>query len=216
MVAIREIDISCQPKIGGLVDTEKFGREITGRFEAKIGANGVETRQKSLRTAESTKVDANCVTAFRVNYSPANILVYGHDAAIAAWTARNLGTVGDDGFGPCTAIGVMRDGQLVAGVVYHGFRPDYRSIDASIYSTTPAWACRRTLIGVLAYPFIQLGCQRLGATVESRNARAQQFLKRLGFVREGVARYGFGHDHAAIYSMLRREFDRLCEKIGHE
>lgn len=147
--------------------------------------------------------------------APGNILVYGHDAAIAAWVARNLPHVGDDGFGQCTAIGVMRGGELVAGATYYAYHPSYRSIDMAIFSTTPAWASRRTIVALLAYPFLQLECNRVGAQVESRNLRAQRFLKGLGFVREGVARYGFGYDHASIFSMLRREFDRLVERVGH-
>lgn len=147
------------------------------------------------------------------NVAPGNLLVYGHDAAIAAWVAQNLPHVGDDGFGPCTAIGVMRGGEIVAGVVFSGYRQSYQSIDVAIFATTPAWASRRMIVGILAYPFVQLACERVGATVESRNLRAQKFLKGIGFVREGVARRGFGYDHAAIYSMLRREYDRLCQRM---
>lgn len=215
MPATRQNGISCQPEIGALVDAGNFGREETGHFEAKIGANGLGMGQKSRQMAQSTKADTNSVTGFRVNYFPANSLVYGHDAVIAAWVARNLPHVGEDGFGPSTAIGVMRGGELVAGVVFSGYRQSYQSIDASIYSTTPAWASRRMIVGILSYPFIQLACERVGATVESRNLRAQRFLKGIGFVREGVARRGFGYDHAAIFSMLRREFDRLVERVGH-
>jgi len=144
-----------------------------------------------------------------------NNLVFGRDIDIAAWVARNLPTVGDDGFGPCTAIGVMRNGEVIAGVVFHGYRQTYSSIDVSIFSTSPAWASKRTIAQILAYPFIQLGCRRVAAQVEAKNTRAQKFLTGIGFVREGVARLGYGHDHAALYSMLRKEYDRLVKRYSH-
>lgn len=138
-----------------------------------------------------------------------NQLIYGHDAEIAAWVAVHLPTVGPDGFGPCTAIGVSRNERLVAGVVYNGYVPDHRVIHVSIYAANSGWASRRVIKALLGYPFIQLGVNRVTAMVEGRNTRAQKFLSGIGFVREGVARYGFGAQHAHIYGMLRREYDRM-------
>lgn len=113
-------------------------------------------------------------------------VLLGWDAAVAEWVRQRLTVPPIAAWGPCTAIGIARGGELVAGVVYNNYRPP--SIEASIASTTPAWCSRRNLAAIFAYPFHQLECRRLGAMTEVTNQPARAFLCRLGFRQEGVLR----------------------------
>lgn len=127
-------------------------------------------------------------------------MIYGYDAEIAYWVAQRLGV---NSFGPCRAIGVGLDGEIIAGVVYHDCR--HRSLEMSIASTTPKWATRLTLKHFFAYPFLTQGVDRVTALVDADATDIQRFDERLGFVKEGVLRKAHPNGDAIIYGMLREE-----------
>jgi RimJ/RimL family protein N-acetyltransferase len=136
-------------------------------------------------------------------------LVLGRDADVAEWVGRRIAHVGSGAaFGPCAAIGVAtEDGSLIGGVVFSNWQPACRSIEASFASETPRWLTRRIIGGILAYPFGQLGCQRMTAITPRKARAARRFLDAFGFKREGLVRKGFGDDDAVISGMLKREWE---------
>jgi len=102
-------------------------------------------------------------------------------------------------FGPCTALGIVRGGNLIGGVVYHNFRG--HDIEASIAIDRAAFLPWRALF---AYPFEQLGCARLTAFTGRKNKKARKLLENLGFRLEGVHLRGLdGITDAMSYGMLR-------------
>lgn len=142
-------------------------------------------------------------------------LLYGHDAEVAQWVGWRIPYVAtrlqrnptDPPFGPCKAIGVLNaGGELVAGVVYQNYDPDFRNIELSFASTTRNWLTRDIVRALLRYPFEQLGCMRVTGVTPRRATSARQFLDRFGFKREGCVRFGFGNDHAIISGLLRSEW----------
>jgi RimJ/RimL family protein N-acetyltransferase len=128
------------------------------------------------------------------------VLIYGFDGEIALWTARQLGV---EGFGPCSAIGVARNGEIVAGVVFHRYSGG--DIEVSMAATSPRWATRQTFARIFAYPFIQLGVRRITATTKSGNQPVRAFLEYLGFRLEGTLRRFHEDDDAAVYGLLKEE-----------
>ena len=140
-------------------------------------------------------------------------LVLGQDQAVAAWVARKIGFDDPDFFGPCSAILVAdNDDTALAGVVFSGFRDVYKSIEISCAADSPRWATRGVIHALLAYPFDQLGCERVQVTIPLRNERARRFCKGIGFTQEGIMRRGFGRDHAVVMSLLRHEYARLFKR----
>lgn len=126
-------------------------------------------------------------------------LIYGRDAEIVAWiNARTPGLPGDS-----VAIGMARDGLMVAGIAYTRFTG--AAIEMAIAADRPSWASRRTLAAVFAYPFVQLGCRRVTAITARRNRRCRRLLEDTGFTLEGKARHALPDDDAMIYGMIRRE-----------
>ena len=103
------------------------------------------------------------------------------------------------------AIGISWGGQLIAGVIYSGYRPRDSAVEMSIYSTSPRWATRRVLRAVFGYPFTQLNLKRVEAVTRDDNHAAQRLLDRLGFTREGVLRSGYQGRDGYIYGMLSDE-----------
>lgn len=111
------------------------------------------------------------------------------------------------------AIGVARNGEVIAGVIYHNFIPDYRGIEISMAATSPRWATRENIKALLAYPFEQLGCRWVMTCTPHTNERALKFNKGIGFVQRGVLPDFYDHKrHAVLMTMPARTYAKLFEK----
>ena len=130
-----------------------------------------------------------------------------HDTTVLSWVASTLGMQPGD-FLPCASIGVMRDGVLLAGLVYHDFRRKAHGnmIEVSAVAADPAWASRRTLKALFEYAFVVNDCVRFELKIGRKNKHARDFAERLGFTLEGVLRKAYdGRADLMIYGMLRDE-----------
>ena len=108
------------------------------------------------------------------------------------------------------AIGLERDGELQAVVVYN----HYTKFDIAIHIAAiegKRWMTRQFLKAGFSYPFVQLGVQRVTGYVPSRNLLAQHFDEHLGFRREGVLRHALPTEDLIVYGMLRSECRWLDE-----
>ena len=122
------------------------------------------------------------------------------DDYVKAWVSNKLNI---RSFGPSTAIGVQKDNQLIAGVVYHDYRDG--QIESSIASSSVCWATRSVLYSLFAYPFIQVGARRLLVTCDESNAKAMKMNKQLGFTPEGILRKLYDPNDAIVWGMLKDE-----------
>lgn len=141
-------------------------------------------------------------------------LVLGVDQFVAEWVSRQS-IYAPNGFGACTAIGVVVGSLdrriIIAGVVYHDFHPHFRTVAMSVAAVPKtSWLTRQHLATFFGYPFEQLGCERITSIVARKNKHAREFNERLGFKYEGCARRGFYPDDAMLYGMLKSE----CRWIG--
>jgi len=151
-------------------------------------------------------------SAHRARASALIDVICGWDAALAHWVGHQL----DIDLGPgCVAVGFAEDGELLGAIVYNRF--DWPNIEATIWASSPRWCNRRTLFACFYHPFLVLKCRRLGAVTAVTNTHAQDFLERLGFVREGLAREAMreaaapgGYCDAVCYGMLASE----CRWLG--
>ena len=100
---------------------------------------------------------------------------------------------------------IMRDDELVGGVIYHSYRPP--SLEMGVFCSDPRWILsRRGIMDALAYPFLQLKCQRITATVSDKNPRLQTLLELMGFEREGTIRYGEPDGSSVgLFGLLKRD-----------
>lgn len=121
---------------------------------------------------------------------------------------------GEESYGQdYTALGLERDGELVAGVLFTNYTRAailmHVASDGSRHWMTPAF-----LSASFRYPFVQLGCRRVTGLVRLDNERAQHFDEHLGFRREGVLREGAtdGCD-LVLYGMLKSECRFLQERL---
>lgn len=137
-------------------------------------------------------------------------LLYGLDEEIAAWVAERAPHIGVKGFGPSVAIGVVSGTRLLAGVVYHDYQPEFGTIQLSMAADSPMWARRKTIGGLLAYPFYQLGVHKVWTATPHDNERALKVNEHIGFRQEAILAHQFGRNrHAVIRRMLKPDYDRI-------
>lgn len=142
-----------------------------------------------------------------------NELVFGCDVEMARWAAERIPHVRGGSFAPCSAIGVARNGRVIASVVYHDFQPRLGTIQLSMAAESPMWARRETIASLLHYPFRQLRVFKLWTAVPIDCEPALKAQDHIGFRREAVLAHHFGHKrHCVIARMLEPDFARLFEK----
>ena len=140
----------------------------------------------------------------RAGHQPIRWL-FGYDREVTEWVRQRLD---NSHFGPATAIGLVKYGKIIAGVVYHNYR--LNGLEMSIATEDKHWASRRTLKAFFAYPFNQLNCERVTALVLEDNLKSRDMVNRLGFKKEGVLRNAMQGKDIHIYGMLKDE----CKWIG--
>lgn len=102
-------------------------------------------------------------------------------------------------------LGLERDGELVAGVLYEGYT--HHNIWMHVAGKPGSrWMTREYLRYCFHYPFVELGCRRVSGWVEASNEAARRFDEHLGFKEEarlkGAARDG---GDVILYVMWRED-----------
>ncbi len=120
---------------------------------------------------------------------------------------------------PNRAIGIVKDGRIIGGAVYHNYRvhrakgKTASSIEISLVAEDRDWAKRWVVQALLRYPFVQLGVTRLNALVTRKNKTWRRQLKNLGFTEEGVLWRWYADDDAVFYGMQR---DMATRWVGEQ
>lgn len=123
-----------------------------------------------------------------------------------AWVASKLPVpFRAEDFGSCSTIGMNdKNGKLVAGCVYHRWRPF--DCEVTFASITPRWVLPMNLAPLFHYPFVQHKLTRLTLIIGANNTNALRTNLRIGFKWEGRARKAYdGVNDAIVLGMLRDE-----------
>lgn len=127
-------------------------------------------------------------------------LIYGEMERLLPWAQERIGvTFRPDAY----TIGLERDGEIVAVVVFDNFS----ECDANMHIAsdgTRAWMNKELLISSFCYPFVQIGLKRLTGLVPAKNAQALAFDEHIGFVREGYHPDAHPDDDLISLGMLRK------------
>lgn len=102
-------------------------------------------------------------------------------------------------------IGLRRDGELVAGVIYEGINRHNLWMHVAA-EPGRRWMTRDFLFAVFAYPFKVCRVRRVSGYVEASNEEARRFDEALGF-REEARLKGAASDggDVIVYAMWREE-----------
>lgn len=128
-------------------------------------------------------------------------VLFGADKKVAAYVLSRF--PGNPMWEQFKALGVVRHGALIGGVVFHNYHPAASDIEISAAFDSPLWCLPRTVEQLFSYPIAQLKCQRITARTSRRNKPARSFLERLGFRVEGVLRRAHdGKQDVILYGLL--------------
>lgn len=102
------------------------------------------------------------------------------------------------GFGKFASMGVVRGGELIAGVIYHNWSPETGAIEISAAASDPRWLTKETLRALFAYPFDGIGCQIVVARIAESNSRARRMWRAVGSIEYIIPRLRGRNEAEAI------------------
>jgi len=133
-------------------------------------------------------------------------IIYGPEAG--NWIAKQLGC----GFSPATAtaIGLGKDGEIVAGVMYENWNK--RSITAHM---AVVGRLTRGYIGeIFRYAYGHCGVNKVILPVESTNQKSIRFVEHLGFTEECRIKDAAPGADIIIFTLEKAQCRFLGEKYG--
>lgn len=114
-----------------------------------------------------------------------------------------------------TALGLLRDGELTAGVLYEGFNGKNLWMHVAA-APGKRWMVREYLLAAFAYPFWLCGVERISGYVDASNAAARRFNTHLGFTEEARLRQAAADGGDVILYVLWKRDCRFLEAIRFE
>ena len=140
-------------------------------------------------------------------------VLYSDDEYVANFVRSQFPRVGPTRWEAFKALGVLRGGSLIGGVVFHNYHEAANDIEISAAMLHPRWCLPATVKQLFAYPLAQLKCTRITARTSRRNKPARTFLERLGFRVEGVLRRAHdGKQDVILYGLLVEQSEWLKGK----
>lgn len=113
--------------------------------------------------------------------------------------------------GTCSAIGKVKDGQLVAGVVYE----DFNGVNVNCHIRFEPNSLTKEFLGLIfQYPFIQLKVNRITGIVISTNKKALNLDQGLGFEPEAVLKGAHPDGDIHLLVMWKEKCKYLSDKYG--
>lgn len=138
------------------------------------------------------------------------MIVFGEH--VCRWVAERTGGTYYSGAGQ--GIGLERDGELVAGVLYEAFNG--RSVHGHLASDgTRRWMTREYLAFCFAYPFDQLKVNKIIGLVDSNNADALRLDAALGFIHEATLKDAGRTGDLLILTMTRAQCRFLDQRYAN-
>lgn len=141
-------------------------------------------------------------------------LIYNRDEILAAWAAKRIPHVRDEGFGQCKAVGVATgptaQDRLMAVCVYHTYSETYATCQISMAACNPGWARRDIFRSLLSFPFLQYKVWKVWTATPHDAERTIRLNQAIGFTKEAVLadQYGRG-SHAVICRMRWPDYKKL-------
>ncbi len=136
-------------------------------------------------------------------------IVWHEPERVGRWVCARVG--GSFNAKEATAIGLEKDGDLVAGVMYDRYTG--QSICMHV-AGEGNWMTRSYLKACFGYPFNQLKVKKIIGLVDSENHQARRFDEHLGFRLEAVITDAGKTGDLFIYSMTPEQCRWLGAKNG--
>lgn len=121
-------------------------------------------------------------------------------SGVVEWVARRTNEFGN--FGCAVGIGLQRNGELVAGVVYNDYNG--KNINAHI-AVDGARLNRQFVWTIFDYPFNQAKVDRVTCLIGEGNSKSIHLCERFGFTQETRLEAAHPSGDLLVYRMWRHE-----------
>ncbi len=121
---------------------------------------------------------------------------------VAEFVNARQGLPLDHSWGYFTALGLVKDGALQAGVIFNNIDGTNLCMHVGAVDGRK-WATPKFVFSVFDYPFNQLGMRRVTAPIKGSRKRAIEFVKNLGFTHDGTLKHYYADDDLHLYGLLR-------------
>jgi RimJ/RimL family protein N-acetyltransferase len=133
-------------------------------------------------------------------------VIWDRPQEVGEWVCARIGGTFD--LSGATAIGLEKDGRLIAGVMYDHYNG--RSIAMHVAGEGGHWMTREFARACFGYAFNQLGVNKVIGLVDSTNESARRYDEHLGFRLEATITGAGRTGDLLIYSMTPEQ----CRWIG--
>lgn len=128
---------------------------------------------------------------------------------IGPWVAEKTG--GTWCYGRGSGLGKIKDGKLVAGVLYE----DYNGANVVCHIRgEPGWADRRFLGIIFDYPFNQLNVKRITVPVNSTNKESIKLVRHMGFTLESGLAQATPDGDLLLFCLFKKDCKYIRGKYG--
>lgn len=104
------------------------------------------------------------------------------------------------------SMGVLRDGALVAGVIYHDYYPDTGVVEISAAAVDKKWMTRGVVRDIFSMPFERLGCQMIAMRTSELNHSVRSILERYGVKGITIPRMRGRNEAEILYTVTEEEW----------
>lgn len=104
------------------------------------------------------------------------------------------------------SMGVLRNGVLVAGVIYHDYYPNTGVVEISAASVDKKWMTRAVVRDIFRLPFDRLGCQMIAMRTSEYNHSVRCILERYGVKSITIPRMRGRNEAEILYTVTEEEW----------
>ena len=123
---------------------------------------------------------------------------------IAEFVNARQGLPLEHSWGHFTALGLVKDGDLKAGVIYNNL--DGTNLCMHVGAVDGCrWMTPAFLFAAFDYPFNELRMRRVTAPIKSRNKKSIEFVRNLGFTHDGTLKHYYADDDLHLYGLLKED-----------
>lgn len=128
--------------------------------------------------------------------------------SVCKWVCESIHT--EYRSGTSTAIGLQRNGEILAGVLYE----DWNQASIVCHLAISGYVCAAFLRAICEYPFYGLKVRKIIAPVWSDNARMIQLAPKMGFMLEGRIVDAQPNGDILLFTMTAKQCKFLAERYG--
>jgi hypothetical protein len=127
---------------------------------------------------------------------------------VGHWTAKRVNGAFFEG--GATAIGLERDGKLVAGVMYENWNG--KSLMA--HMAVEGRLTRDFIGAIFTYPFITCGVNKIICPISAKNSKSIKLVLNMGFICEGKIADAHPDGDVAFYTLTRANCRFIGDRYG--